>query len=137
MIATESGKTTSIAVWVTNSDIRPATNTNASKSSDAKLRVPKNGVSRSKRLLKPQPPPHQHWVLELRTSLYWSALRVERLRRNRCGAGEMTRHVVFGHAEATASVITSVVWGFGRVVSIHRSSETRLPQFGNATPTVR
>jgi hypothetical protein len=33
-------------------------------------RVPKNGVSRSKRLLKPQPLPHQHWGLELRTSLY-------------------------------------------------------------------
>ena len=68
---------------------------------------------------------------------YWSALRVERLRRNRCDAGETGPHLVFGHAEATASVITSVVWGFGRVVSIHRSSETRLPQFGNATPTVR
>jgi hypothetical protein len=32
-------------------------------------RVPKNAVSRSKHLLKPQPIPHQHWVLELRTSL--------------------------------------------------------------------
>lgn len=32
-------------------------------------RVPKNGVSRSKRLLKPQPLPHQYWILELRTSL--------------------------------------------------------------------
>lgn len=32
-------------------------------------RVPKNGVSRSKRVLKPQPLPHQHWGLELRTSL--------------------------------------------------------------------
>ena len=32
-------------------------------------RVPKNGVSRSKRLLKPQPKPHQHRGLELRTSL--------------------------------------------------------------------
>ena len=32
-------------------------------------RVPKNGVSRSKRLLKPQLLPHQHWGLELRTSL--------------------------------------------------------------------
>ena len=31
--------------------------------------VPKNGVSRSKHLLKPQPLPHQHWGLELRTSL--------------------------------------------------------------------
>ena len=31
--------------------------------------VPKNGVSRSKRLLKPQPLPLQHWDLELRTSL--------------------------------------------------------------------
>ena len=31
--------------------------------------VPKNGVSRSKRLLKPQPRPHQYWGLELRTSL--------------------------------------------------------------------
>jgi hypothetical protein len=31
--------------------------------------VPKNGVSRSKRLLKPQPLPHQYWGLELRTSL--------------------------------------------------------------------
>ena len=68
---------------------------------------------------------------------YWSASRVERLRQNRCDAGETGPHLVFGHAEATASVITSVVWGFGRVVSIHRSSETRLPQFGNATPTVR
>ena len=34
-----------------------------------KLGVPKNGVSRSKHLLKPQPLPHQYWVLELRTSL--------------------------------------------------------------------
>ena len=33
------------------------------------MRVPKNGISRSKRLLKPQSLPHQHWVLELRTSL--------------------------------------------------------------------
>ena len=41
---------------------------------------------------------------------YWSALRVERLRQNRCGAGEMTRHLVLGHAEATASVITGVIW---------------------------
>jgi hypothetical protein len=32
-------------------------------------RVPKNGVSRSKHLLKPQPLPHHHWGLELRTSL--------------------------------------------------------------------
>ncbi len=32
-------------------------------------RVPKNGVSRSKHLLKPQPRPHQYWGLELRTSL--------------------------------------------------------------------
>ena len=31
--------------------------------------VPKNGVSRSKRLLKPPPLPHQYWGLELRTSL--------------------------------------------------------------------
>ena len=68
---------------------------------------------------------------------YWSASRVERLRQNRCDAGETDLHLVFGHAEATTSVITSGVWGFGRVVSIHRSSETRLPQFGNATPTVR
>ena len=68
---------------------------------------------------------------------YWSALRVERTRQNRCGACETRLHLVFGHAEATALVITSVVWGFGRVVSIHRSSETRLPRFGNATPTVR
>ena len=59
---------------------------------------------------------------------------MERLRRNRCGAGETSLHLVFGHAEATASVITSGVWSFGRVVSIHRSSETRLPRFGNATP---
>jgi hypothetical protein len=28
-------------------------------------RVPKNGVSRSKRLLKPQPLPHQYWGLDL------------------------------------------------------------------------
>jgi len=34
-----------------------------------KCRVPKNGVSRSKRVLKPQPIPRQHWGLELRTSL--------------------------------------------------------------------
>ena len=68
---------------------------------------------------------------------YWSALRVERMRQNRCDAGETGLHLVFGHAEASASVITSVVWGFGRVVSIHRSSETRLPQFGNATPKER
>ena len=65
---------------------------------------------------------------------YWSALRVERMRRNRCGTGETRLHLVLGHVEATASEITSVVWGFGRVVSIHRSSETRLPRFGNATP---
>ena len=32
-------------------------------------RVPKNGVSRSKRLLKHPPVPHQHWAWELRTSL--------------------------------------------------------------------
>ncbi|NDG66030.1 MAG: TetR/AcrR family transcriptional regulator [Actinobacteria bacterium] len=32
-------------------------------------RDPKNGVSRSKRLLKPQPIPHQHWAWEFRTSL--------------------------------------------------------------------
>jgi hypothetical protein len=32
-------------------------------------RVPKNGVSRSKRLMRPQPIPHQYRVLELRTSL--------------------------------------------------------------------
>ena len=31
--------------------------------------VPKNDVSRSKHLLEPQPLPHQHCVLELRTSL--------------------------------------------------------------------
>jgi hypothetical protein len=68
---------------------------------------------------------------------YWSALRVERMRRNRRGAGETSLHLVFGHAEATASVITSVVWGFGRVVSIRRSIETRLPQFDNATPKER
>ena len=30
--------------------------------------VQKNGVWRSKHLLKPQPLPHQHWGLELRTS---------------------------------------------------------------------
>ena len=28
---------------------------------EPKTSVPKNGVSRSKRLLKPQPLPHQHW----------------------------------------------------------------------------
>ena len=67
---------------------------------------------------------------------YWSALRVERMRSNHHCAGETSLHLVFGHAEATASVITSGVWGFGRVVSIHRSSETRLPWFGNATPLV-
>jgi hypothetical protein len=59
------------------------------------------------------------------------------MRRNRCGTGETRLHLVLGHVEATASEITSVVWGFGRVVSIHRSSETSLPRFGNATPTVR
>jgi len=32
-------------------------------------RVPKNGVSRSKRLLKPRPLPHHDYSLELRTSL--------------------------------------------------------------------
>jgi len=32
-------------------------------------RVPKNGVSRSKHLLKPQPTPHQHRESELRTIL--------------------------------------------------------------------
>jgi len=32
-------------------------------------RVPKNSVSRSKHVLKPQPQPRQHWGLELRTSL--------------------------------------------------------------------
>ena len=32
-------------------------------------RVPKNGVSRSKRLMRPQPIPHQYWASELRTSL--------------------------------------------------------------------
>ena len=31
--------------------------------------VPKNGVSRSKRLLKPHPLPRQYWGLEFRTSL--------------------------------------------------------------------
>ena len=36
---------------------------------DTGTRVPKNGVSRSKRLLEPQPLPHQYWGLELRTSL--------------------------------------------------------------------
>ena len=39
------------------------------RKADGVCRVPKNSVSRSKRLLKPQPLPHQHWVLELRTSL--------------------------------------------------------------------
>ena len=34
-----------------------------------KRRVPKNGVSRSKRLLKPHPLPHQYRAWELRTSL--------------------------------------------------------------------
>ena len=37
--------------------------------SEQRLRVPKNGVWRSKRLLKPRPTPRQHWGLELRTSL--------------------------------------------------------------------
>ena len=37
--------------------------------SEQRLRVPKNGVWRSKRLLKHQLLPHQHWSLELRTSL--------------------------------------------------------------------
>ena len=50
--------------------------------------------------MKPRPLPHQH-----------------------C-AGQIRLDLVFGHAEATASVITGVVWGCGRVVSIHRSSET-------------
>ena len=68
---------------------------------------------------------------------YWSVLRVERMRRNRCGAGETSLHLILGHAEATASVITSGVWGFGRVVSISRSIEKHLPRFGNAMPTVR
>mgnify|MGYP007006546901 CR=1 FL=1 len=36
---------------------------------DDQTRIPKNGISRSKRLLKPQPLPHQYWGLELRTSL--------------------------------------------------------------------
>ena len=31
--------------------------------------VPQNGLSRSKRLLKPRPLPRQYWGLELRTSL--------------------------------------------------------------------
>ena len=38
-------------------------------------------------------------------------LRVERLRGNRCDAGETPLHLVFGHAEATASEIRSVIWG--------------------------
>ena len=43
--------------------------------SEQRLRVPKNGVWRSKRLLKHQLFPHQHWSLELRTSLHaWVAL---------------------------------------------------------------
>ena len=51
--------------------------------SEQRLRVPKNGVWRSKRLLKHQLFPHQHWSLELRTSLtganpliIWIPLRV-------------------------------------------------------------
>jgi hypothetical protein len=40
--------------------------------SEQRSRVPKNGVSGSKLLLKPQPLLHQYWGLELRTSLYGS-----------------------------------------------------------------
>ena len=38
------------------------------RKADGVCRVPKNSVSRSKRLLKPQPLPHQYWGLELRAS---------------------------------------------------------------------
>ena len=33
-----------------------------------------------------------------------------------------------GHPEASASAFTSAIWGFGRMVSIHQASKTRLPQ---------
>ncbi len=54
-------------------------------------------------------------------------LRVERLRQNRCDAGETRLHLVLGQAEAIASVIMSEVCGRRRI-------ETRLPRFGNAAP---
>ena len=55
--------------------------------------VPKNGIPRSKRLLKPPPLPHQHWGLELRTSL--------------TGAG-MVRNVVRPAGPSIAVAITQV-----------------------------
>ncbi len=64
---------------------------------------------------------------------YWSALRVERLHRNRCEAGETPLHLVFGHAEASASVITawfgvSVGWFPYTEVSRHVSPGSVMPR---------
>ena len=121
--------------------------------------VPKNCVSRSKRLLKPQPLPHQHCVLELRTSLTKAGDGAK------CGAKFAdTPHVIkievtsasemrketgkhpcwrafpaqYQRLDARDSrlLVKCVVWGCDWAGPTNRSIEIRLPRFGNAMPTV-